>query len=194
MSLNKWRIVHDLDDGQGEFQCLKCRKRWEAGYQYYHEPFVFCPWCGIQFEGELKWRPEWDSPEDKWRDLKRMHRRDVDALHQYDWIVEHKVVWRNPDEATLAREHWESVTNQNYDCDVHGRLPYIEKKDKKSNALFIYHSHVDHEKCDRTFDDLGYAYRLALYEDYWNRSGGREKVLLAVCKEYHPFKKKELDN
>jgi hypothetical protein len=120
-----------------------------------------------------------------------MHRRDKDALHYYDWIVERRSVWRNPNEASVgSEERWVSVTNQNYDCDVHGRLPYIEKKDKRSSALAIFHSHADHEACDRTFDDLGETYRVALYEDYWNRSGGRERVLLGVCKEYHPFEKK----
>jgi len=192
-------MAHSLDDGQAQFQCLKCRKYWESGYHLRHEQFVFCPWCGTKFEGELKWEPEWDSPEDTKRGLKFKHRRDIDALHHYDWIVESKFIWENESQDQIDKKPWEDETQPNDHCDEHGdqygRLPYIERHGKKEYALAIWHSFVDHDTCDRLSGKLASAYRLVLYDDFWNKYGGRKPSVLAICKEYYPtFEKKELDN
>lgn len=51
--MNKFREVSYTGDGCSEWQCLSCKKRWEARTP----EFLFCPFCGIKFEGMQASRP-----------------------------------------------------------------------------------------------------------------------------------------
>ena len=161
---------------------------------YSHQQFTYCPWCGTKFEGELKWEPDYDSPEREKRDLKFKHRRDADALTNYDWVVESKFIWNSDSQEQIEKKPWEMQYRDRSDCHVHGNLPSVEGKNNKEKELNHFRQLVAHERCD-VDEYIGYAYRLVLYDRYWGHTyGGEKPILLAVCKEYYPkFEKKVLD-
>jgi len=55
MSLSKYRNVDYTDDGCTLYECLNCYKRWEARTNPEWSEWKFCPTCGCEWEGELKW-------------------------------------------------------------------------------------------------------------------------------------------
>ena len=52
--INKYRYVEYTDDGCHIEECLMCKARWEIRYM----PTVFCPSCGVKFDGKLEWEEE----------------------------------------------------------------------------------------------------------------------------------------
>lgn len=74
--LNKFRHVEGDSDGHIEWQCLKCREKFSAPMLY---GWKFCPLCGTQWEGELKW-------EKPFYQMKHMK-------NPYTWVIQERSVY-----------------------------------------------------------------------------------------------------
>jgi len=53
MSIPKWRYVEYTDDGCTVYQCLSCYDSIEGRFS--PADWKFCPYCGVEWEGEHKW-------------------------------------------------------------------------------------------------------------------------------------------
>ena len=62
MAIPFWRNKTDTDDGCSIYQCLSCYGTWEARTspqrEGYNSGFVYCPCCGIKWEGEIEYKEE----------------------------------------------------------------------------------------------------------------------------------------
>jgi len=56
MSIPKWRQVQYEDDGVYSYECLSCYHGFSVATGYLD--WKFCPYCGIEWEGEVKWEKE----------------------------------------------------------------------------------------------------------------------------------------
>lgn len=76
--LNKFRYVTGDSDGHNTWQCLKCREMFSASSLY---NWKFCPLCGTQWDGEVKW-------EEKYYPVKFME-------NPYSWVIQERNIFRH---------------------------------------------------------------------------------------------------
>jgi hypothetical protein len=53
MSIRRWRHVESTDDGCNVYQCLSCYQSYEG--RDCPSFWKFCPYCGVEWEGQHKW-------------------------------------------------------------------------------------------------------------------------------------------
>ena len=64
MAIPKFREINYTDDGCSAYQCLSCKNQWEARTSPEYG-WKFCPYCGVEWNGEVKGRPS-HTPKWKW--------------------------------------------------------------------------------------------------------------------------------
>ena len=70
-SPKKWRLARHTDDGCTVYQCLSCKSEWEARTNPEWSRWVFCPYCGIKWEGKHECLTKYEKRyelERKWQD------------------------------------------------------------------------------------------------------------------------------
>lgn len=123
MSIPKFRDCGYTDEGCSLYQCLSCKNQWESRSSPEYG-WRFCPYCGVQWTGEIKCRPS-HTPRWRWNLIERLYqiqhpdyktiqaredhvernRKSVDA-NLLVWVIEYfeKDRW-------ICYESWSSLRN-----------------------------------------------------------------------------------
>lgn len=99
--MKKWRktLKYSSYDGMSVFQCLNCKDYFDNGSSPFGEKqydgtysnygYKFCPYCGIQWDGELDWGC-WDV---KYFDVNDIRKQKPDII----WNIQEATVWKQND-------------------------------------------------------------------------------------------------
>jgi hypothetical protein len=84
MSIRKWRQIKYTDDGCTLYECLHCYNQFEGRLS--PKEWKFCPYCGVEWEGEH----EWLFYDDNYKVIEPARMREDRRVCQYEarWIVE----------------------------------------------------------------------------------------------------------
>lgn len=130
MSINRWRDVEYIDDGCYLHQCLACYGEWESRTRPHHGGWLFCPLCGVRWEGQHECRPS-DEP--------RFPRRDEsyeESCSRYSnqrlWVIEKREIVEHDVDNSREERSWK----------------VIDRWDSRSVGAIYVHDHLFGYKAD----------------------------------------------
>ena len=123
-----WRNKENTDDGCSIYECLSCYNTWEARTCPKWSEWKYCPYCGVEWEGEKEWLEYGDG----WkiiRPARLEQRKGIDRRRLEQRIsLQQRSVWRCKDGYyVLHRDNWESTCGINNPVEHYG----CEKDDEK---------------------------------------------------------------
>lgn len=93
MNLRKWRYVEYSGDEGSLYECLSCKSRFIA-VGYPDHCYIYCPMCGIKWEGKHECRPH---NYERWKQERFGPNYIDDQLEtstQYQYRQNNRLVWR----------------------------------------------------------------------------------------------------
>lgn len=182
VSIPKFRDCGYTDEGCSLYQCLSCKNQWE-GRSSPEYGWRFCPYCGVQWTGEIKGRPS-HTPKWHWNLIDQLYktqhpdyktiqaredhvernRKSVDA-NLLVWLIEYfeKENW-------VFYESWSSLRNTTLPLHqaAHLRMTELRKnyEAERQEGIKDYLEDVDdnlkqfhQEMCDRIYPERKWRIR-----------------------------------
>ncbi len=109
MGIPFYRFVSSEPDGHSTHQCLSCKKEIYAPSLY---SWKFCPFCGIEWQGELKWDEEKKAKHKCWYPY-----GNNTESPSFTMVIQERTQWRNEDTEKPWQDSyskWDNIVNTGY--------------------------------------------------------------------------------